>query len=235
VDAFLPPFEPVQVLDPDTPMSIGAMVGPEAFTEVRYLAHHKQLSALELIPQIDSEFQKIFGRASGGLIRTYHAEDADTVVVSLGSVIGTIKDVVDELRDEGVSIGVLAIRSFRPFPTACLREALKNAKRVVVIEKSMALGMGGIVSTNLKTALERQSVPLYSVIAGLGGRSIGKRSLRDLFAKAVQDELEGTHLLDLDWEVVNREIEREKTKRRSGAIAENILRDVGVIDAAGTL
>src|SRR5512140_3990113 len=89
VDAFLPPYEPRQVLDPAEPVSIGAMVGPEAFTEVRYLAHAKQMQALELIPQHAAGFQKIFGRDSGGLVRPYHCEDAETIVVALGSVLGT--------------------------------------------------------------------------------------------------------------------------------------------------
>src|SRR5688572_16826957 len=102
VDAFLPPFAPKQVLDPDEPVTIGAMVGPEAFAEVRYLMHLKQLKALELIPEIESRFTLAFGRASGGLVRRYRSEDAETVVVALGSVLGTVEDAVDELREEGV-------------------------------------------------------------------------------------------------------------------------------------
>ncbi|MBL8316994.1 MAG: pyruvate ferredoxin oxidoreductase, partial [Burkholderiaceae bacterium] len=98
VDAFLPPYEPRQVLDPAEPVSIGAMVGPEAFMEVRYLAHAKQTMALERIPQIAEEFQARFGRNTGGLVRGYHCEDAETIVVALGSVIGTLRDTVEELR-----------------------------------------------------------------------------------------------------------------------------------------
>src|SRR6188768_598155 len=86
VDAFLPPYEPRQVLDPADPVSIGAMVGPEAFTEVRYLSHHKQLRALTLIPKLADEFETRFGRRSGGLIREYRIDGAETIVVALGSV-----------------------------------------------------------------------------------------------------------------------------------------------------
>src|SRR4029079_11949038 len=89
VDAFLPPYEPRQVLDPQDPVSIGAMVGPEAFMEVRYLAHAKQTMARERIPEIAQEFEARFGRASGGLVRAYCCEDAETIVVALGSVLGT--------------------------------------------------------------------------------------------------------------------------------------------------
>src|SRR3954468_9920467 len=107
VDAFVPPFRPRQVLDPDDPVTIGAMVGPEAFTEVRYLMHAKQMLALDAIPRIAAEFAGGFGRESGGLVRGYRSDDAETVVVALGSVLGTIEDVIDELRDEGVSIGAV--------------------------------------------------------------------------------------------------------------------------------
>ena len=131
VDAYLPPFEPRQVLDPADPVSIGAMVGPEAFTEVRYLAHHKQLRALSLIPQLSAAFATQFGRESGGLLRTYRTADAETIVVSLGSVNGTVQEVVDEMRDAGVAIGSVSICSFRPFPLTALREraAAREARR----------------------------------------------------------------------------------------------------------
>ena len=228
VDAYLPPYEPRQVLDPRHPVSIGAMVGPEAFTEVRYLAHAKQLQALERIPVLAQEFSKVFGRDSGGLVHSYRSGDAETIVVAMGSVLGTIKDVVDEMRAGGVKIGVLGICSFRPFPLAAIREVLKNAKRVVVLEKSLAVGLGGIVSTNVRMALSGLHLKGYTVVAGLGGRAILKSSLHQLFELAGKDALEQITFLDLNWEVVNRVLEREKTTRRSGSIAENILRDIGV-------
>src|SRR3954452_11518949 len=153
VDAFLPPFVPRQVLDPADPVTIGAMVGPEAFFEVKYLMHHKQLDALRAIPRIGEEFAAAFGRDGADLVRRYRSEDAETVVVALGSVMGTIEDVVDELRDEGVSIGALAIKCFRPWPADDERGALGQGKRVVVLEKAFAIGAGGIVGQNVRLAL----------------------------------------------------------------------------------
>ena len=123
VDSYLPPFEPRQVLDPADPVSIGAMVGPEAFMEVRYLAHAKQMQALERIPQLAAEFKEKFGRDSGGLVRTYCIEDAETVIIAMGSVLGTIKDTVDEMREAGHKIGVLGIISYRPFPLEQVKAA----------------------------------------------------------------------------------------------------------------
>ena len=129
-------YEPRQMLDPADPVSIGAMVGPEAFTEVRYLAHHKQLRALALMPQLAAEFQKQFGRDSGGLIRTYRTDDAETIVVALGSVNGTVQEVVDEMRARGLAdrLGVdllvpsVSARRLREALQAC--EARRRAREV---------------------------------------------------------------------------------------------------------
>jgi pyruvate ferredoxin oxidoreductase alpha subunit len=231
VDSFLPAFEPRQVLDPADPVTIGAMVGPEAFTEVKYLAHAKQLLALDLIPEVADEFAAAFGRPSGGLVRGYRAEDAETVVVALGSVLGTIEDTIDELREEGMSIGALAIKSFRPFPLEEVRAALASAKRVVVLEKALAVGIGGIVSANVRMALSGVQLHGYTVIAGLGGRPITKKSLRALFADAVADRLEPLSFLDMDWETVGAELKRMGEGGRSGPHAENILREAGIVAA----
>jgi len=231
VDAYLPPFEPVQVMDCSDPVSIGAMVGPEAFFEVRYLQHHKQQRALELIPQLAGEFKKQFGRDSGGLIRSYRCEDAETVVVALGSLVGTVKDAVDEARAGGHRIGVVSICSFRPFPLKEMRAALGRAKRVVVLEKCMAVGIGGIVSDGVRKSLSGIQLKGYTVIAGLGGRAITRQSLLALFGRALRDELDELNFLDLDWDIVNRELARGRQQRRAGPTAENILRDLGQVAA----
>ena len=231
VDKFLPPFVPRQILDPEDPISIGAMVGPEAFTEVRYIAHKKQKEALKLIPQINKEFKKIFGRDSGGLISTSNTKNADTIIVTLGSVIGTIEETLDE-QDE--KIGSLTIRSFRPFPLEEIRSALQNAKRVVVFEKCFAVGIGGIVANNVRMAMSGTNIPVYEVIGGLGGRPIIRKSLHKLFKDAVNDKLEVVTFLDLKKDVVDRELEREKQLIQSGSVAENVLRDGGVVNAAKT-
>lgn len=226
VDAFLPPFEPIQVLDPADPYSIGAMVGPEAFTEVRYLGHEKQLQALRLIPEIAKVFNDVFGRETGGLVHPYKTEGAETVVVALGSVNGTIKDAVDAMRDDGGSVGSVSICSFRPFPLEALAQALDGAKRVVVVEKSLAPGLGGVVASNVRMALARKSVPVHTVIAGLGGRPITMASLREIFEAAAEDRLPDVQFLDLDHAAVEHELVRSRATRKSGPTAENILRQL---------
>jgi pyruvate ferredoxin oxidoreductase alpha subunit len=225
VDLYLPKFEPRQSLDPAEPVSIGAMVGPEAFTEVRYLAHAKQMQALNLIPAWAAQFRRAFGREAGGLVRPYALDDAETVVIALGSVLGTLKDTVDELRAQGMKIGVLGVTCFRPWPHAAVGKALAHAKRVVVLEKSLAVGVGGIVSTNVRTSLTERSVPVYDVIAGLGGRPITKASLTRVLKDAIAGDLGLTTFLDLDSRVVERVLVKESETRRSGPLAENVLRE----------
>ena len=231
VDAYLPPYQPRQIVDPDEPVTIGAMVGPEAYTEVRYLAHEKQMQALDLIPHLANEFKKRFGRDSGGLLHTYRTEDADTIICALGSVNGTIKDVIDEMRDQGVKIGCVSLCSFRPFPSAALRAAMAHAKRIVTIEKSLSVGIGGNVSHNLRMALHDCDATVSTVIAGLGGRAITRQSLRRTFTQAIEGKLERLTFLDLNHEVVSRHLERERAARRSGPTAEAILKDIGTVAA----
>jgi pyruvate ferredoxin oxidoreductase alpha subunit len=231
VDAFLTPYEPRQVLDPADPVTMGAMVGPEAFMEVRYLAHAKQMQALDRLPELADEFTQTFGRVSGGLVRGYRHEDAKTVVVALGSVLGTIEDVVDDLRDEGVKIGALSIKSFRPFPLDEVRAALAGAERVIVLEKALAVGIGGILSRDVHNALASLPIDVLTTIAGLGGRPITKRSLRAHFVAAIAGETGPLTFLDLNRELVERELQRASAQRRSGPHAENMLRDLGAVAA----
>ena len=229
VDAFLPPYEPRQLLDPLNPVSIGAMVGPEAFEEVRYLSHLRHLDALERIPVLAREFTDSFGRTSGGLLHYYRTEDADTIVVALGSVLGTIKDAADTLRVTGQRVGVVGITSFRPFPHDAVRDALSSARRVVVVEKAFSVGFGGVLSTDVAMATHDLDLSLRTVVAGLGGRAITQRSLEGMLADATSERLERLTFLDLDHQIIERERARVAGSRRSGSTAENILRDLGTV------
>ena len=198
VDAYLPRYRPRQVLDPADPVTIGAMVGPEAFTEVRYLAHQQQLAALGRIEALALEFAAHFGRPAGGLLRPYRMEMADTAIISLGSVSGTIREVVDERRRAGDPVGAVDIRTFRPFPAAALRAAVDGARRVVVLEKNVAPGSGGVMAADVRAALEGCGIPVSAVIAGLGGRPITRAALHRVLERAGDGGLDGLHFLDLD-------------------------------------
>ena len=227
VDVFLPPYSPRQVLDPDHPYSIGAMVGPEAFTEVRWLAHEHMLAAIPVIERTQKAFQKIFGRNSGGLLSNYCMEDAELAVFSMGALTGTIKDAVDEMREAGQKIGVVTLKCFRPFPFAAVREALRYVSRVLVIERMMSAGGAGAVSLEVMKALKGTAVDQKTVYAGLGGRSVSKASFKKVFGAALRNELqEDEFFLDLDRELLSRQLEREKTSRHIGPLPEALNRHV---------
>ena len=212
VDKYLPPFTPRQVLDPADPVSIGAMVGPEAFTEVKYMSHMKNIQALSVIPQEAAKFAQVFNRDSGGLIRPYKMDSARNVVIALGSVLGTIKDVVDEMINDGYSIGVLGLTTFRPFPFDAVRDALVNAHNVFVVEKAFQLGVGGIVTENVRTSLRGTATHDQTLIAGLGGRPITKQSLRAYFEAAVEGRVAELTFLDLDQELADSELAKEMSR-----------------------
>jgi pyruvate ferredoxin oxidoreductase alpha subunit len=226
VDAYLPPYEPVQVLDPEDPISIGAMVGPDAFTEVRYLQYYKQQTSFRLIEDLSAQFGKLFGRVAGGLLREYRTQGAEMVVVAMGSINGTIKDVIDEMRAEDLSVGLVSLVTFRPFPMRALQEALARAKDVLVIDKALDAGMGGPLASNVDLAIRNLADPprLHSAIVGLGGRPVTKASLHRMFRQAMIQPWEGPHFLDLNERVIAREIHRRGKARRAGPAAENILK-----------
>ena len=173
-------------------------------------------------------------REEGTSLALFRIFTGAALLLTLGSVIGTMQEVIDEMREQGTKVGAVTIRTFRPFPLAALRRALERAKRVVVFEKCLAVGMGGVVSNNVHMTLRRHDMPVYSVIGGLGGRPITRASLRAMLDRARADQLDETHFLDLNCEVVDKELEREQANARSGSIAENILRDIGVVGAAKT-
>lgn len=229
VDAVLPPFEPRQFLDPADPMTIGAMVGPEAFTEVKYLMHARQLRALDVVADSAASFAAASGRQGGGLVRPYRLDDADVAIVCIGSVAATADAVVDGLRQDGVAAGSLAITCFRPWPADEVREALVGMRAVVVVERAFAVGAGGIVGQNTRLALSGVPAAHYQVVAGLGGRPVTRASLRRVLDDILADRLAPNemHFLDLNAALVEEELDRS----RQGAVgghAERLLRHLDV-------
>ncbi|MGH8921168.1 MAG: transketolase C-terminal domain-containing protein, partial [Actinomycetes bacterium] len=207
----------------------------EAFTEVRYLAYERMQQALDVIPKVAADFSAQFGRPSGGLVRPYLTDDAEIVVVALGSVLGTVKDAVDGLRADGLRVGVVGITTYRPFPTEAVREALgAGTRHVVVIERSLAPGAGGMVTGDIRTALDPGTpkapgdVVISTVVAGLGDRAVTRKSLSAMLTSAAAGELKPLTFLDLDTSLVDRELARMRATRRSGPSPENILRDLGI-------
>jgi len=186
VQKFLPPFKPKYVLDPKNPMTIGAFADPSTYTEFRYLQFEAQERALKKIEDVAKEFKETFGRYYGGIIDTYQAEDAEIMIVTMGSVIGTIKDAIDEMRAEGIKVGLTKIRSYRPFPVQALRNALKDCSVIAVIEKDVSIGMEAGILNDLKSAFYNSKIrtPIIGFTAGLGGRDITIKDIRKIVEKA---------------------------------------------------
>jgi pyruvate ferredoxin oxidoreductase alpha subunit len=212
VDAFLPPFRPQQWLDPEQPVTIGAMVGPDAFTEVKYLMSERQRRALDSVAAVAAEFREAFGRDSGGLLRPYRIEDAEVLLVVMGSAWGTAADAVDRLRQDGVRAGVLGVTCYRPWPFDELHDMLTGVPQVVVVNRAVAPGSGGILGQDVRLAAPAVTT-VHEVVMGLGGRAITRARLVDL----LQDVLEGREpagvldFRDLDREVAHRELAREES------------------------
>jgi pyruvate ferredoxin oxidoreductase alpha subunit len=186
-DEFLPQFEPEFILDPANPMSFGAFADPTTYTEFRYRQEEAMGVALKKIETLANEFNDIYGRYYGGLVDGYMLDDAEIVVMAMGSVIGTVKDTIDMLRKEGVSVGLLKVRSFRPFPVDAVRKALKNAKIIITLDKNISVGKNeGALCTEVKACLHntKMRIPVIGFMLGHGGRDIPMSTIVNIVDKA---------------------------------------------------
>jgi len=177
VDLFLPPYLPEHaILDPDRPMSLGQVVIDDTYyTEYRYQQQEAMDLAKGVIQEVDDAFDDAFGRRYGGLISTEMMADAEVAILTLGSMASTARAVVNHLRsEEGVPIGLVKLRAFRPFPDEKLRDCLSNLKAVAVLERDSSIGAGGIVHTELSRSLigTDRAPHLINYILGIGGRDV---------------------------------------------------------------
>ena len=184
VDAYLPPMHFARTLDPAAPSTLGGGSEPDNYLEYRQ-AHHRALErALVEIETAAMSFADLFGRAHGALLDSYCTEDAERILVTVGSAMGAVRDVVDALRARGERVGALRLRCLRPFPTAALVQALQGARRVAVLEKAISVGLGGIIVTEVRAALHHAGVrvPVDGFVGGLGGRDLTPDSIAAVFA-----------------------------------------------------
>ena len=187
VDAFLPAYAPLYKLDPADPYTLGAFAGPEMYEEVRYEIQRDALASKDVIKEVAREFKAAFGRWAGDVTDSYRCEDAETIYLAMGSVIGTMKDWVDARREQGERIGILKLRCYRPFPLDEIRMGLAKAKRVVVLEKAISVGAYGILAAEIRAALYGQTAtpPVHCAVAGLGGRDITVDAFKEVAAHAL--------------------------------------------------
>ncbi len=183
--AFLPPYETENCFDVEAPKNLAFSAGPDTNYIFKFKEHTAMLRAVPVIAEAEAKFAEIFGRKYTGLIDTYKTEDADFILITLGTIAGLSREIADKLRAEGKRVGVLRIRYLRPFPTEEIAEAVRNAKAVAVLEKDISFGNAGTVFTNVTGALQTAglNIPAYNFIGGLGGRNISHADIETIFAK----------------------------------------------------
>lgn len=207
VDRFLPAYKPLFKLDVENPLTLGPLVDPDYYMEARFAMHETHKDVLKLIPLIKDEFQKVFNRPTGGLVEGYRIDDAEKVIVAMGSVCGTIKDVVDSLRSKGKKVGLLKVVTYRPFPAEAIYQALKDVPRVAVLEKAISIGSYSPVLSEVRSVFsgKKKSPVISGFVIGLGGRDITIDSIKEVFknltAKPVSEQF-----IDLKAELLEESI-----------------------------
>lgn len=181
VDKFLSPYKPKYKIDLQDPHAFGGLLSPDHYMEERYMLQRDMEKAVEVAKGIDREFGEIFGR-SYGIIEPYRCEDAEIVMVTSATITGTARTVIDKLRNEGKKVGLLKIRLFRPFPRDDIKEILLKAEKVLVVDRNISYGVGGIFFQEIKAALYNEPIrpPIFGFITGLGGRDVTPEILEEM-------------------------------------------------------
>ncbi len=191
IDEFLPKREPQWLLDVDNPVTHGNIIMPKDYPKIRKAMQEAQEKAKELIPKIAEEWKERFGTYHGGLIEKYRCEDADYILISYAALGAESKVAIDKMRKEGIKIGLARLRSFRPFPVEDIASLAKESD-LIVIDRSISLGMEGPVFTEVKASLYRISdAKVYGFIAGLGGKDVTFKDIEKMCKKVVEDRYEG--------------------------------------------
>ncbi len=184
VDQFLPTFLGAHhMMNDETPMSMCVSAGNQHNMEFKIKQHADLLSALKIIESVDHDFEAQFGRGYGGAIEGYKHEDAECLLITTGSVTGTARVVVDQLRAEGKRVGLVKLRVVRPFPVAQLKVAIQNAKTIGVVDKNISFGYEGTLYTNINSAFMQTGIQkeTYNFIGGIGGRDITKEDIHEMY------------------------------------------------------
>ena len=190
MDKFLPKYDPKFKLDTDAPRAFGGLATPATYMEYRYNIQNSMERAAELIPKVAKEYEVLIGRNHGGMIEEYRSDDAEFVLITSGTITSTSRIVVGKFRENGVKLGLVKIRSFRPFPTKELRIALRGAKKVGVIDRNISFGQSGIFFAEVKSALYNSEIHphLNGYVAGLGGRDVTPQVITEIAEHLVKSE-----------------------------------------------
>jgi pyruvate ferredoxin oxidoreductase alpha subunit len=192
IDQFLPPYQPVHRLHPDRPVTMGAFALPSIFAETKKAQEEALRSSMSKILETWEAFGDMTGRYYHP-IETYQAEEADTLLVTMGSYSETASVAVDKMREEGRSVGLVRIRLWRPFPFEAFKKATQHAKQLVVIDRAISVGACGPVGSEVKAALygEAQRPSVYNFVAGISGRDVTPSDFIKMVDKAEIEIEEG--------------------------------------------
>ncbi|MFQ5798991.1 MAG: pyruvate ferredoxin oxidoreductase [Bacteroidota bacterium] len=182
VDRYLLPYQAVYRLDPHDPHSFGGLASADTYMEFRFKIQEAMEKARVLIQKQDELFLEMFGRTHGGLVEEYRCEDADEIIILAGTAVSTARIVVDEFRERGARIGLLKLRTFRPFPEEEIRSIAYRTNKIAVLDRDFSFGAGGIFAQEIRSVLfgENYAPGVFSYIAGLGGRDITPVVIRDI-------------------------------------------------------
>ncbi len=198
-EKYLPPYETENKLDLDNPKNMAFSAGPDYNYIFKYKEYKAMREAVPVIYEAEEKFGEIFGRKYTGLTEKYKTDDADYIIVTLGSISGLCREAADILREEGIKAGVLRLRYLRPFPSKEIAEAVGGAKAIAVLEKDISFGNEGTVFTNVNSALYGVglSVKSYNFIGGLGGRNISLTDIKDIYGK-IADGTERVNFIGIE-------------------------------------
>lgn len=205
VERFLPPYQTENKMDLKHPKSMCFSASPQWQTEFRYQQYQAMAAAQDVLVEVNEEFEKIFGRAYHGMVEAYDCDDAEVVLVVMGSVAGTARLVMKELRKEGKKVGLVKIRSFRPFPKKFFQDLSKKVKAIGVIDRNISFGYEGAVYSEVKAAAchSGTDIQMIDFIAGISGRDITMGNIREMFEllekKSAGGEVEEIQFTGLRW------------------------------------
>ena len=182
VDTFLPPYEPRFFLDPENPCAFNQLAPPDIYMEMRLSIQKAMEKAVTVLEGVEKDYGRMFGR-NYRAVEPIECEDAEIIMVTSGTVTSTCREVIKELRSRGQKVGLLKVSLFRPFPGAAIRENLAGAKKVAVVDRNCSFGSGGIFAREIQASLCNVPghPPVYSYVAGLGGRDITPELLKEIY------------------------------------------------------
>lgn len=186
VDTYLPPYKAPFKIDVNEPHAFGGLATPDVYLEFRYKIQKAMENTLDVVKKAHAEFNKTFGRQYR-LVEPYMCDDAETVVVTSGTVSSTSRYTIEKMRNEGVKVGLLKVRVFRPSPAEEIRKVLKRCKKVAVIDRNISFGHGGIFASEIRSIMYKEGrKPIFGYVAGLGGRDITPQTVRQIIESTMK-------------------------------------------------